>query len=57
MGSLASHEASDESLAAVSSEPLGDGAVTPYTDTPFVIPPRVVKSSQPIGDDPNFCKA
>ena len=24
----------------------------PYTETPFVIPPVVLKSSQPIGDDP-----
>jgi len=29
----------------------------PYTDTPFVIPPGVLKSSQPIGDDPNLCMA
>jgi hypothetical protein len=26
----------------------------PYTDTPFVIPPGILKSSQPIGDDPNL---
>jgi len=29
----------------------------PYTDTPFVIPPGILKSSQPIGDDPNLCMA
>ena len=27
----------------------------PYTDTPFVIPRGILKSSQPIGDDPNLC--
>jgi hypothetical protein len=26
----------------------------PYTDTPFVIPPGTLKSSQAIGDDPNL---
>ena len=26
----------------------------PYTDTPFVIPPGILKFSQPIGDDPNL---
>ena len=26
----------------------------PYTDTPFVIPPGVLKSPQQIGDDPNL---
>ena len=29
----------------------------PYTDTPFVIPPGMLKSSQRIGDDPNLCMA
>ena len=29
----------------------------PYTDTPFVIPPGILKSSQPIGDDPDLCMA
>ena len=29
----------------------------PYTDTSFVIPPGILKSSQPIGDDPNLCMA
>ena len=29
----------------------------PYTDTPFVIPSGILKSSQPIGDDPNLCIA
>ena len=29
----------------------------PYTDIPFVIPPGILKSSQPIGDDPNLCMA
>ena len=29
----------------------------PYTDTPFVILPGILKSSQPIGDDPNLCMA
>ena len=28
-----------------------------YTDTPFVIPPGVLKPSQQIGDDPNLCTA
>ena len=27
----------------------------PYTDTPFVIPPGILKSSQPERDDPNLC--
>ena len=29
----------------------------PYTDTPFVIPPGILKSSQPIRDDHNLCMA
>ena len=29
----------------------------PSTDTPCVIPPGVLKSSQPTGDDPNLCMA
>ena len=29
----------------------------PYTDTPFVRPTGILKSSQPIGDDPNLCMA
>ena len=29
----------------------------PYTDTPFVILPGMLKSSQPIGDDPNLWMA
>ena len=29
----------------------------PYTDTPCVITPELLKSSQPIGGDPNFCMA
>ena len=29
----------------------------PCTDTPFVIIPGILKSSQPIGDDPNLCMA
>ena len=26
----------------------------PYTENPFVIPPGIQESSQPIGDDPNL---
>ena len=29
----------------------------PYTDTPVLILPGILKSSQPIGDDPNLCMA
>ena len=29
----------------------------PYTDTQFVIPQGLLKSSQPIGDDLNLCMA
>ena len=29
----------------------------PYTDIPFVIPPGILKSSQPIGNNPNLCVA
>ena len=29
----------------------------PYADTPFVILPGMLKSSQPIEDDPNLCMA
>ena len=29
----------------------------PYMDTPFVILPGIIKSSQPIGDDPNLSMA
>ena len=36
---------------------LHNGQGRPYTDTPFVIPPGILKSSQPIGNDPNLCMA
>ena len=37
--------------------PIGDDPIHPYTDTPFVIPPGALKSSQPIEENPNLCMA